>query len=296
MVFTEMASSEGIIRHQPKTCDVIKFQEDERPIGIQIFGSKPETMLKAAQVVSSDFKPDLLDINFGCPVRKVVNKNGGAAVLKDLVLTEELVRATVEGAGETPVSIKIRTGWDDNNSVFIQAGEIAERSGAKMVTLHARSRSKMFRGKADWTAIAELKKAVGITIIGNGDVFTPENARQVLDMTDCDGVMVGRAGMGNPMIYGQMHHFVEHGETAPDPTMIDRIAMARYHTRLLIEEYGEMRGGRMARKYLGWYVKGFRGASALRPKLFQVSCMADVDAVFSEYLGGQGETLPEMSV
>ncbi|MDH4034821.1 MAG: tRNA dihydrouridine synthase DusB, partial [candidate division Zixibacteria bacterium] len=284
MSFTEMISSEGLIRSQGKTRSMMAFGNDEQPLGIQLFGANPETMRMAAEITVGDFDPDMVDINFGCPVKKVVNKNGGAAVLKDLKLTEEIVAATVEGAGDTPVSIKIRTGWGDDSPVYREVGQIAQKCGAAAITLHARSRSKGFSGKADWAAIKKLKEAVDIAVIGNGDVSTPEDARRMLDETGCDGVMIGRAALGNPDIIRQMHHFVETGELPVEPTIAEHIETAKRHALLMVEEYGETRGVIKMRRYLGWYTKGFPGATTLRPKLFQITTLVDIDRVFKEYL------------
>ncbi len=283
MTFTEMVSSEGIIRHQEKTLSMMAFRPDEQPIGIQLFGSDPEVMGRAAAITLELFHPDVIDLNFGCPVRKVVNKNGGAAVLRDLVLTEEIIRAVVEGAGEIPVTIKMRCGWDDTSPVYCEVGQIAERAGAKAVTLHARSRAKGFSGKADWSAIKELKDAVGITVIGNGDAQTPEDVKRMIEETGCDGVMIGRAALGNPFIFAQIAKYLATGEVSTEPSVADKIDMARLHARLMAEQFGEERGAIMMRRYLGWYVKGFAGATDLRPQLFAVNTVSDIDRVFAEY-------------
>ena len=285
IAFTEMISSEGLIRNQEKTRSMMAFGEDERPLGIQLFGANPETMKKAAEITVRDFGPDIVDINFGCPVKKVVNKNGGAAVLKDLGLTREIIAAVVEGAGATPVSIKMRTGWEESNPVYLEVGRIAQECGATAVTLHARSRSKGFSGSADWSAIKRLKEAVGIVVIGNGDVRTPEDARNMLDETGCDGIMIGRAALGNPDVFRQVHHFVETGEILVEPTIVEHIATAKRHALFMVEEYGEKRGVIKMRRYLGWYTKGFPGATTLRPKLFQIVSLSDIDNIFDEYLG-----------
>ena len=283
LTYTEMISSEGIIRRQAKTLSMMEFKPDEQPIGIQIFGADPEVMSQAARITVERNNPDLIDINLGCPVRKVVKKNGGAAVLKDLVLTEEIIRATVEGAGQTPVTIKIRTGWDDTNPVYESVGQIAQQAGAAAVTLHARSRSKGFSGEADWTTIRRLKESVKIPVIGNGDARTPADAKRMLEETCCDGVMIGRAALGNPFIFKQVNHYLATGELLQEPAVRDKITMACRHARLMAEEYGEQRGIVKMRGYLGWYVKGFRGASELRRKLFQVTTLEDVIQVFEEY-------------
>ncbi len=283
MTYTEMVSSEGIIRNQTRTMEMMAIHQDEQPVGIQLFGAKPEVMKEAASITVEKIGPDLIDINFGCPVKKVVGRNGGAAVLKDLSLTEDIIKATVEGAGETPVTIKIRTGWDESCPVFEQVGKIAERAGAKAVTLHARSRAKGFSGSADWSAIRKLKQAVSIPVIGNGDVNTCRDAQRMLEETGCDAVMVGRAALGNPFIFKAMNDYLETGIRPDPPTVDEKIEMAQIHARLMVEQFGEEKGVVMMRRYLGWYVKGFRGASELRPKLFQVTTIADMNDLFAEY-------------
>lgn len=287
ITYTEMVSSEGIIRNQQKTKEYMYFKKDEQPIGIQLFGANPEVMKKAAEITVKEFNPDIIDINFGCPVKKVVNKNGGSAVLKDLGLTEEIIRATVEGADRIPVTIKIRTGWDDSNPVFDKVGIIAEKAGAKAVALHARSRAKGFSGKADWSSIKKLKESIGIPVIGNGDVRSPVDVKKMIDETGCDAVMIGRAAMGNPFIFKIINHYLKTGELLGEPTIYEKIEMARLHADLMKEQFGEERGAKMMRRYLGWYVKGFRGASELRPLLFQVNTIKDIDRIFAEYLQSQ---------
>ena len=285
MTFTEMVSSEAIVRDQEATFSMMNFKPDEQPIGIQLFGADPEVMLRAAQVTVSRFSPQVVDINFGCPVKKVVNKNGGAAILKDLALTEEVIRAVVEGSGETPVMVKMRTGWDDCTPVFCQVGQIAEKVGAKAVTLHARSRAKGYAGKADWQAIKQLKEAArGIAVIGNGDILSPQDAKQVLDETGCDGVMIGRAALGNPFVFSQMRAFLERGEEIGEPSVLEKIDMARLHAQLMSEEFGESRGMRMMRRYLGWYVKGFAGANELRMQLMHVETVSHVESILAGYV------------
>ncbi len=282
--FTEMISSEGIIRNQERTKGMMHFKSDEQPIGIQLFGSNPKVMEQAAVITVNEFNPDLIDINFGCPVKKVVHKNGGSAILKDLALTEDIIKATVAGAGDTPVTIKIRTGWDEANPVFEKVGEIAQRAGAKAISLHARSRAKGFSGNADWNSIKKLKQAVDIAVIGNGDVKTPQDVVRMKEETGCDGVMIGRAAMGNPFIFQQINHYLQTGELLENPSMKEKIEMARLHAQLMKEQFGEERGAKMMRRYLGWYIKGFRGASELRPLLFEVNRIEDIDKVFEDYL------------
>lgn len=286
LVFTEMISSEGIIRHQEKTLSMMKFHKDEQPLGIQLFGSNPESLKRAAEITAKDFKPDVIDINFGCPVKKVVSKNGGSAVLKDLKLTEELIRATIEGAGDIPVFIKIRTGWDDNAPVFQEVGKIAEKAGVSAITLHARSRTKGFSGKAQWESIKELKDSINIPVIGNGDIKSPEDAVKMFDQTGCDMVMLGRAAMSNPFIFQEIDKYFETGKTVNPPTIEEKIDLCLTHARLMIEEFGIDRGLIMMRRYFAWYIKGFPGVNNIRPKLFQVKTFDDIYNIFNEYLGG----------
>jgi tRNA-dihydrouridine synthase B len=278
LTYTEMISSEGIIRDHPRTLAMMAFGPDERPIGIQLFGANPDSMQKAAEIAVNRFQPDLVDINFGCPVRKVVNKNGGAAVLKDLRLTEEIIRGVVVGAGRTPVTVKIRTGWDDKSPVFLRVGEIAESAGVAGICLHARSRSGGYAGKADWSAIKALKDAVGIPVIGNGDVLTPLDAARMFTETGCDAVMIGRATMGNPLIFRQINEYLDTGLVPDEPTVTELMKTACLHARLMAETFGEERGIRMMRRYLTWYVRGFRGAPELRRALTQVSTVAEIEA------------------
>jgi nifR3 family TIM-barrel protein len=276
-----MISSEGIIRLQPKSLAMVEFHPDERPIGIQLFGADPEVMQQAARLVVQRYNPDVIDINFGCPARKIVEGNGGAAVLKDLVLTEEIIRATVEGAADTPVTIKIRTGWDDRNPVYTEVGRIAERAGVKAVTLHARSRQKGFSGTAEWTTIKRLKESVSIPVIGNGDIRSPADAGRMLDMTGCDAVMIGRAAVGNPFIFRRTAQFLASGIAPGEPTVADKINMALLHTRLMVEQYGPHRGIVMMRRCLTWYVKGFPGASELRNRLTLATTEAEVRTILN---------------
>ena len=293
--FTEMVSSEGVVRSQKKTLQMMEFKPDEQPIGIQLFGANPEVMGRAAAFTAKVYRPDFIDINLGCPVKKVVNKNGGAAVLKDLGLTKEIIQATVDGAAGIPVMIKIRTGWDDIRSVYVEVGQIAQECGVQAVTLHARSRAKGFSGKADWLAIKQLKQAIDIPVIGNGDVFTPQDAALMFEQTGCDGIMIGRAAMGNPFIFQQMNHFLRTGQQPEEPSVADKMAMARLHAQLVVEEYGEERGVVRMRKYLGWYARGFKGASALRPRLFLVTTLAEIEHVLKDHMASNYGTDAEIT-
>lgn len=288
LTYTEMVSSEGVIRGQVRTLELMRIGPDEQPVGIQLFGANPETMRRAAEIAAARFRPALIDINLGCPVKKVVAKNGGAAILKDPRLTHDIVAATVSGAGELPVTVKMRTGWDEANPVYLETADIVRQAGAKALTLHARSRAKGYSGRADWSAIRKLKETVDITVIGNGDIFTALDAARMIDETGCDGVMIGRAAMADPLIFRQVNHYLNTGRLLPEPTIREKIHLARVHARLVVRQFGERRGVKMMRYHLGWYSKGLPGASRLRPRLFQVSTLREIDELLAAYLSAQG--------
>lgn len=283
MTYTEMVSSEAIIRNQSRTLSMIEFGPDERPIGVQLFGANPEVIGKAADIVAQRFKPDLIDLNFGCPVKKVVNKNGGAAVLRDLVLTKETTEAAVQGAGTIPVTVKIRSGWDDAHPVYIKVGRIAEEAGVAAITLHARSRSGAFSGRAVWSDIRKLKESVSIPVIGNGDIASPIDAKRMIDETGCDAVMIGRAALGNPFIFSEINEYLETGKLSTGPTREQRLEMAWLHARLMCEAYGEAQGTKKIRKHFSWYCKGFPGASELRQRLVRIDSLADLESILSSH-------------
>jgi tRNA-dihydrouridine synthase B len=281
LTYTEMVSSDGIVRNQAKTLAMMSFRDDERPIGIQLFGANPEVMARAVKIVAEDYLPDVIDLNLGCPVRKVVNKNGGAAILKNRSLMEEIICAAVGAAEKIPVTVKTRSGWDDSKPVYLEVGEIAERAGVAAITLHARSRAGAFAGRAKWSDIKLLKEAVSIIVIGNGDVATPLEAERMFRETGCDAIMIGRASLGNPMIFRQVNEYLRTGKLGMPPCRSESLAMARLHAKLMAEEYGETRGVRMMRRHFCWYCKGFPGASELRKRLVKVDSLADIDSILS---------------
>jgi nifR3 family TIM-barrel protein len=285
VVYSEMVSSHGIVYNSKKTIELLEFSEAERPIGIQLFGANPEIMNKAAAEVAK-FQPDIIDLNFGCPVKKVVNKNGGAAVLKDLGLTRDLVAATVE-ASDIPVTVKLRSGWDELSKVYAEAGKICEAAGARAITLHARTRAKQFSGKANWDDIKKLKETVSIPVIGNGDVVSGPDARRMLDETGCDAVMIGRAAIGYPWIFRDITHFLEHGREAEPPTIDERVALALEHARMLIDRFGETRAMFKMRHHVAWYAKGLRGAAAIRRRAYVMTSYPELEQLWEDYRSGK---------
>jgi len=267
VVYSEFVSAHGIIRENEKTLDMIRFTEEERPIGIQIFGDSPDVMSKAARKVADQFQPDIIDINYGCPVPKVTKKGAGSAALKDLCLMDDLTSAVVEAVPELPVTVKMRAGWDMSNIVVIEAGPRLEKIGVKAITLHPRTTKQSYKGSANWKWIAELKQAVSIPVIGNGDIKKPDDVVRMFEETNCDAVMIGRASLGNPWFFKQITALLNGTSFPPVPSTEERIAMCKRHLDLLLESRGEHIGTNLMRKHFGWYIKGFAGAATLRQSL-----------------------------
>ena len=267
VVYSEFVSAHGIIRKNEKTLDMIHFTEMERPIGIQIFGDSPEVMAKAARVVADKFQPDIIDINYGCPVPKITKKGAGSAALKDLCLMDDITTAVVESVPDLPVTVKMRAGWDMSNIVAIEAGPRLEKVGVKAIALHPRTTKQSYRGSANWNLIKELKQTVSIPVIGNGDIKKPEDVVRMFDETGCDAVMVARAALGNPWFFKQSTALFLGASLPPIPNTHERIDMCKRHLELLLESRGEHIGTNLMRKQFGWYIKNFPGASSLRQSL-----------------------------
>ena len=282
LVFTEMISADGLVRGNTNTLRYLFFSQSERPIAIQIFGSDPETMAEGARRAARQ-KPDLIDLNLACPVRKVVRRMAGAALLRDLRLTEKVCRAVV-GAVDTPVTIKIRSGWSSDSIVAVDVAQMAHGCGISAVTVHPRTQKMHFSGSADWSLIARVKEAVPIPVIGSGDVTSPSDAREIFEQTGCDAIMIGRASLGQPWIFKQINHYLENKELSAPPTLEERFDIALRHTRLAVKEKGELLGVRTMRKHLTWYTKGLPGAAPLRQRIFCVETVGDIEDLFGEYV------------
>ncbi len=267
VVYSEFVSAHGIIRENEKTLDMIRFTEMERPIGIQIFGDSPEVMAKAARVVADKFQPDIIDINYGCPVPKITKKGAGSAALKNLCLMDDITTAVVESVPDLPVTVKMRAGWDMSNIVAIEAGPRLEKVGVKAIALHPRTTKQSYKGSANWNLIKELKQTVSIPVIGNGDIKKPEDVVRMFDETGCDAVMVARAALGNPWFFKQATALLLGASLPPIPNTHERIDMCKRHLELLLESRGEHIGTNLMRKQFGWYIKNFPGASSLRQSL-----------------------------
>lgn len=280
-VVAGLISSEGLLRNSTRTRQLAAFDSSERPIGLQIFGAKPDSMAKAAQMLAEN-NPDFIDINFGCPVRKIVEKNGGSSVLKDLSVMESIVGAVVK-AVHLPVTVKMRTGWDSESLVYLDAGKVAENGGASAITLHPRTRAQGFSGKADWASIARLKQTVAIPVIGNGDISCPQDVECMFDETGCDAVMIGRASLGNPWIFKRTRHFLSAGELLPEPSAGERIEAAIRHFGMMIDYYGPVVSVYRMRTQLSWYLKGLPNSTAVRARINQMVTPQEVRDTLLKY-------------
>lgn len=284
VVLSEFLSSEAIRRRIRKTLEGADFEPCERPIGIQIYGSDPRAMADATALITAHYRPEFIDINFGCPVKKVVQRNGGSGCLRDMDLVEAIIRACV-GATHLPVTVKTRSGWNDELRDPVGIALRMQDAGARAFTLHARTRTQMFAGRADWDEIAKVVDALDIPVIGNGDIHSADDVVRMVRQTGCAGVMVGRGAFGNPWLFRDARALLA-GEPRPaQPTPAERFALALEHARLALRLQGDTRRTVIEfRKHFGWYTKGLPGASGLRARLFQVETMADAEHIFSEYL------------
>lgn len=281
-VYTEFVSSDGLIRNNQRTLDMLEFDEEERPIGIQIFGGDPEVVAGAVGEAWSH-APDFIDINFGCPVKKVTRKMAGCAILKDLGLYREVVAAAVD-AVPGPVTVKIRAGWDEDRLVYIEAAQIAHEEGARAVALHPRTRVQAYSGRADWSRITRLVQESPIPIIGNGDLFEPADVKAMLDETGCAAVMIARGAIGNPWIFQRTREYLADGVPAAEPSPRERLDVALRHARLNMEHKGEKRGLREIRRHVSNYTKGLWCGARLREAIFRTGTMSDMEDLFGEYL------------
>jgi tRNA-dihydrouridine synthase B len=284
VVITEFLNSEGIRRRIDRVLEGAEFDEVERPIGVQIYGSDDEAMAEATRLVTAHYAPDFIDINFGCPVKKVVRRNGGSGCLRDLDQVNRIIKSCV-AATELPVTVKTRSGWNDPTRDPVTIALRMQDAGAKAFTLHARTRSQMFTGKANWDEIAAVVEALNIPVIGNGDIDTADDVIRMRDHTGCAGVMVGRGSFGNPWLFRDARALLDGKPRPAEPSATERFEVATAHAKLAIELQSDSRKTIIEfRKHFGWYTRGLHHASALRQKLFQVESMTEVERIFSDYL------------
>ena len=284
VVYTEFISSEGLIRDAAKSIQKLDIYESERPVGIQIFGANLESMLKTVAIVEKS-KPDFIDINYGCPVKKVVNKGAGAGILKDIPLMVKLTEAIVKHT-KIPITVKTRLGWDEDSIQIITVAERLQDVGAKAIAIHGRTRSQMYKGIAKWEPIADVKNnpRMYIPVFGNGDVDSPEKALLMRDQFGLDGAMIGRASIGNPWFFAQVKHFFKTGEHLTPPTIAERVTMAKRHLEMAIKWNGEHAGLFETRRHYTNYFKGIPHFKEYRLRMVTSDSKEDVFTVFDDVL------------
>lgn len=280
LLYTEMVSAKAILHKNRNTGELLAVRQPERPIAVQLFGSDPEIMSEMAARIE-DGPYDIFDINMGCPVPKVVNNGEGSALMKEPKLVEEILTAMVRKL-KKPVTVKIRKGFDETQVNAVEIAKIAESCGVAAIAVHGRTREQFYAGKADWDIIRQVKAAVQIPVIGNGDIFLPEDAGRMLKETGCDGVMIARGAQGNPWIFRRTLHYLETGEVLPGPTAREVCEMMLRHVRMQCELKGECLGMKEMRKHIAWYTAGLPHSAALRRSCNHIETVAELEALLQE--------------
>ncbi len=284
LLYTEMVSSKGVIYNNENTKNIINFWNKNSFLnGVQIFGEDPEIMAEAAAFIEEKHKPDIIDINMGCPAPKIVKTGSGAALMKNKKIAGNIIEEVVNRVN-IPVTVKMRAGWDQNKKNAPEIAKIAEEKGAGAVTVHGRTRNQFYKGNADWNIIKNVKSAVKIPVIGNGDVFSPELARKMLEETGCDAVMVARGIQGNPWLFKRVSHFIKTGILREKPDYKDKIEMAIYHLQKSVDYYGQRVAIPKMRKHIAWYLKGLPCSTEIKEKINRINNLEKLKKVLQDYL------------
>jgi len=275
LVYTEFVSSDGIVRENVKTLKMLEFKEFERPIGIQIFGNNPDIVSQSAKFVYNEFHPDIIDINFGCPVPKVTKKGAGSAALKDLSIMKEMVEKVVSIVPNIPITVKMRAGWDNNNIIVKEAGKLLQNAGIQAITLHARTTKQLYTGSANWDLIKLLKETVSIPVIGNGDVTSVEKFNKMIEYAECDGVMIGRGALGNPWIFRDI--LDNKRKQSIKPVAVDEIINTCIeHITLLEENKSTIAAVNLSKKHINFYLRGFENSSKYRIEIMRKNTVSEI--------------------
>lgn len=282
LIYSEMLSSMALVYQNSKTKNMLSFSEDERPVNIQLVGWRPDIMREAAKIVEAS-GAEIVDINAGCSVRKVIQNHEGADLLRDLPRAREIISSVVKSV-KIPVTLKMRKAWTGDYEETLNFAKMAQEEGVSAITIHGRTPVQHFSGKADWEIIKLLKSSLSIPVIGNGDIKNYEDARSLISMTGCNGIMIGRASMGNPWIFSEIIAGLKGEEIPPAPSLRERMDIALKHAGLLIEYRGELIGVKHIRKHLAWYIKGLNGATRLREKFFSTDNYKSLIQLINEYL------------
>lgn len=284
LLYSEMVSSNGLVSGNKRTIELLEHSRDNNAfVSIQLFGNEPSIMAEAASIAEEEFQPDFIDINMGCPTPKIVKNGAGSALMKKPELAGNIIRAVV-AAVKLPVTFKIRSGWDSDNINAVEIALAGQEAGAKAVAVHGRTREDFYRGKADWKLIAEVKEALDIPVIGNGDIFTPEDARTMLLETGCDAVMIGRGCLGNPWLIRRTIHLLKTGVLLPEPGYEEIIGMVLYHLDRAVQYFGEKHAIPRMRKHISWYIKGMPYSAEIRSKINSISEKEELEKILKDYL------------
>lgn len=285
LIFAEMVSDKALVYGSEKTFDLLKMSDMERPIAQQIFGSDVDSFVKAAKLVEDKMHPDIIDINMGCPVPKVAIKSqAGSALLKNPDKIKEIVSAVVK-AVSVPVTVKIRSGWDANSVNAVEVAKVIEEAGASAITVHGRTRAQGYSGNADWNIIKQVKEMVSIPVIGNGDVTSAEKAKEMLDFTGCDAVMIGRGVLGNPWLINECVSYLESGIIPLKPSAREKIEMLKRHYQLLVDSTSEKQAILEIRTHALWYIKGMPKSAYIKNKICKTKNSEDLFKILNDYLG-----------